>query len=161
MAGMREGNGGEDRLSCVALWLDALADRDGAVDVGIVGARATKKFLQPTIRFAVLGDEPRGFALTVAPPTTTTQTDNIGQSARIELLAVKPGLGGNGYGRALLLDAIDHARAAGFTRIDLEVRHGNGAALALYTSTGFKPCGEPQQHPLGGESMLTLALDLT
>jgi ribosomal protein S18 acetylase RimI-like enzyme len=159
VTGVRNGYDSKDKEDCVALWLEAIAGRDGEVDAETVGAWATKKFSQEIVRFGVLGDEPMAFALTVASPSNVP--DSHDGSARIELLAVKPGTAGRGYGRMLLLDAIESARDAGYTRIDLEVRRGNAAALALYTSAGFKPLGPPQEHPLGGEPMLTLAMNLS
>ncbi|AVY93265.1 ribosomal-protein-alanine N-acetyltransferase [Microvirgula aerodenitrificans] len=46
-----------------------------------------------------------------------------------------------GLGRQLLDTVLAAARTAGATRLLLEVRAGNGAALALYTARGFVRCG--------------------
>lgn len=45
---------------------------------------------------------------------------------------------GNGIGPALLRAAIDKGRAAGLTRIELDVREDNKAAIALYERIGFQ-----------------------
>lgn len=45
---------------------------------------------------------------------------------------------GKGIGTRLLAQTLTHARSIGVKRIDLEVRADNAAAIALYTSAGFK-----------------------
>jgi len=44
---------------------------------------------------------------------------------------------GCGIGRRLMTATLDHARAKGLTRVELEVRADNAAAIALYESVGF------------------------
>lgn len=48
---------------------------------------------------------------------------------------------GRGIGSALLLQTLNHARSIGVRRVDLEVRADNTAAIALYSSAGFKTEG--------------------
>lgn len=61
---------------------------------------------------------------------------------------------GQGRGRGLLTAFITKARAAGATRVFLEVEHEAESALALYRSTGFQPAG------LGVSSHATMVLFL-
>jgi RimJ/RimL family protein N-acetyltransferase len=44
---------------------------------------------------------------------------------------------GRGIGKALLAATLEHARAAGLTRIELTVREDNKRAIALYAKLGF------------------------
>lgn len=53
---------------------------------------------------------------------------------------------GRGIGRQLMSTTLAHARRKGITRVELEVRADNAAAIRLYESMGFthegrKPCG--------------------
>jgi RimJ/RimL family protein N-acetyltransferase len=45
---------------------------------------------------------------------------------------------GKGVGKALITKALGAARAAGLTRVELAVREGNSAAIALYQAVGFQ-----------------------
>ena len=53
-------------------------------------------------------------------------------------MGVLPGYRRHGIGRRLLLAAIDKAWSKGMTRVDLETRADNDAAIALYEKVGFK-----------------------
>lgn len=53
-------------------------------------------------------------------------------------LGVLEGFRGRGIGPALLQAALDKARAAGMTRIELDVREDNLPAIALYERFGFE-----------------------
>jgi ribosomal protein S18 acetylase RimI-like enzyme len=57
--------------------------------------------------------------------------------AYLEELYVVPSLRGRGTGRALLEGAMETARAAGATRMDLNTGETDTAARALYESAGF------------------------
>ena len=58
-------------------------------------------------------------------------------AAYLEELYVVPGLRGQGIGRALLEAAMEVARDAGATIIDLNTSDDDTAAIGLYESTGF------------------------
>jgi RimJ/RimL family protein N-acetyltransferase len=45
---------------------------------------------------------------------------------------------GKGVGKALITMALEAANAAGLTRVELIVRDGNAAAVALYKAVGFQ-----------------------
>jgi ribosomal protein S18 acetylase RimI-like enzyme len=57
--------------------------------------------------------------------------------ARALLLSIAVGQSGNGVGRMLLEDMLNHCAAAGEDRIGLYVRHRNVAAINAYLSVGF------------------------
>ena len=59
---------------------------------------------------------------------------------------------GLGIGRALTLAVIECARLAGYSQLELEAVADNGAALALYESTGFTEYG---RNPRGFRSRLS------
>ena len=61
--------------------------------------------------------------------------------AELLTLAVAPCCRRAGLGKALLISAMAMLRAAGATRLFLEVEEGNAAALGLYRSLGAKPVG--------------------
>ncbi len=58
-----------------------------------------------------------------------------------------PVLRGRGMGRQLLELALDHARSAGFRRMELETNHAMEAAIALYESAGFTPLKADPEAP--------------
>jgi ribosomal protein S18 acetylase RimI-like enzyme len=53
-------------------------------------------------------------------------------------LAVDRGMRRRGVGRALVREAVTHARAEGLRALVLQVGVGNGAAIALYRGEGFR-----------------------
>lgn len=58
-----------------------------------------------------------------------------------------------------MADAVNHAQAAGCTRIELEVRDTNARAIALYTRVGFAASSEPWDYD-GGDLIVTMSLNL-
>jgi ribosomal-protein-alanine N-acetyltransferase len=68
-----------------------------------------------------------------------------------------------GIGAALLQDVIASSRQRGATRIELEVRAGNSAAIALYERAGFLRDGLRRRYyrdPQEDAVLMSLALDL-
>lgn len=145
---IRAGALGSEADRCVDLWLEALAARDGIGESLAVGVRAREKFTRQIVRFAVLGREVNGFALTV---------DGGECVARLAMLALQPHKSSQGGGRALLADALLRASEAGYRRFELQVREGNTKAIRLYESAGLTQVGLREDHPLGGLPMLTFA----
>lgn len=83
--------------------------------------------------FLLVGDGPDGIAqMRFFPSLWSGELD-----AYLEELYVVPELRGGGIGRALLESAMETARAAGATRMDLNTGETDTAARALYESTGF------------------------
>ncbi len=75
-------------------------------------------------------------------------------------VAVDPGRRGQGAGRALVREAIDAARGAGMSQVDLEVSVSNGSAIALYASEGFVPVGRRPRYYQDGSDALLMSLVL-
>lgn len=74
-------------------------------------------------------------------------------------IAVMPGARGRGLGRDLLLAVIDHARAVGCDRVELEVADDNLAALQLYRAAGFAEVGRrPRYYRDADAILMTLRL---
>lgn len=79
----------------------------------------------------------------------------------ITMLAVHPEQRRHGFGARLLDALIAHARQLGDTRIHLEVRASNAAAISLYTSRGFRQVGQRRDYytsPVEDAILMTLEL---
>ena len=74
------------------------------------------------------GDSVIGYAMQVL----------VADTSELLRIAVDPIHTRKGYGRALTIQIVDHARTSGCKHIFLEVRSTNSAALALYASLGFE-----------------------
>lgn len=78
-------------------------------------------------------------------------------------ICVRPDARGRGYGRILMNELLDQARALGAEMVFLEVRPSNDAARALYRKLGFNEVGARNgYYPTRGgrEDALILALHL-
>jgi len=79
-------------------------------------------------------------------------------------LCVRPRCHGRGFGRVLLSQMLNLARARGAATMFLEVRPSNARALGLYHKAGFAEVGtRPGYYPAhdGKEDALILAMDLS
>lgn len=139
-----------DTSPCVDLWTRVIAARDGSEVAADVARRARAAFAEPTVRFAVVGSGPDGFALTI------TRDDGV---ALLSRLCVDPTVTSRGLGAALVADAVEHARRAGLQRIELDVRETNVRAIALYERAGFTAVSDPWEYD-GGDRVVTWSLDL-
>ncbi|MEO8548253.1 MAG: GNAT family N-acetyltransferase [Sphingomicrobium sp.] len=83
----------------------------------------------------------------------------VAGEAELLLLAVAPDRQRNGIGRMLLDHFIDCARAAGATRVHLEVRDGN-PAVGMYRLAGFEPAGRRLNYYRGNDGRQFDALTL-
>jgi ribosomal-protein-alanine N-acetyltransferase len=95
----------------------------------------------------------RGYAM-LRPVLDEAELLNIGVAA---------GHQRKGFGRSILREMLDVARAGNMRRVFLEVRSCNTAALALYRSTGFGEIGIRRgyyQNANGGDDAITMAYDL-
>lgn len=63
------------------------------------------------------------------------------EEAHITNIACKPSYQGNGYGEAVTLGLISHAKVLELERVTLEVRVSNEKAKRLYHKLGFKDVG--------------------
>ncbi len=70
----------------------------------------------------------------------------VGEEAEVLRLGVRPALRRQGWGRMLVEGVRERLRADGATRIFLEVRAGNAAALALYRAAGFRQSGRRRNY---------------
>ena len=138
---------------CADIWTSALEARDGSVDRHTMGQRVRDAFENEIVRFSVATSPRLGFVFVETVP------DQPG-TALLHYLAVDPAGSGGGVGRALLADAIEHTKEAGFTRLLLEVRDLNSRAIELYTRQGFVAFGEPVPHPTAGYPMQSYLLEL-
>jgi putative acetyltransferase len=68
---------------------------------------------------------------------TTRLPGRVSHVVMLGTLAVAPDRHGQGIGRAMLNDAINHCRAAGVRRLELYAESDNAAALAFYQRMGF------------------------
>lgn len=78
--------------------------------------------------------------------------------ADVQTIAVAPDRTGAGVGRTLLSTAVEHAWSVGCTRIFLEVRSDNEAALQLYRSAGFVRLGRRSRYYPDGADAITMRL---
>jgi ribosomal-protein-alanine N-acetyltransferase len=65
----------------------------------------------------------------------------VEDEAELESIVVASAWRGIGLGRLLLAESADQAKEAGATRLDLEVRESNAAALRLYLAAGLREVG--------------------
>jgi putative acetyltransferase len=73
-------------------------------------------------------------------------------------MAVMPEARGKGGGRALLEHIVEHARAQGAHKIELEVWVDNGPAISLYATSGFEVEGLRRDHYRRKDGSLRSAL---
>jgi ribosomal protein S18 acetylase RimI-like enzyme len=102
-------------------------------DAQVIAARAAPFIESGELLVLFVGDGPDGFAsLRFRPSLYTGELD-----AHLEELYVVPDRRGQGFGRALLAAAMEHARERGAAHIDLGTSEEDVAARALYESAGF------------------------
>lgn len=140
-----------DTSRCVDLWTRVIVARDGSSVAADAARRARAAFEEPTVRFAVVGSAPDGFALTI------TRADGVALLSRV---CVDPSVTSRGIGAALVADAVESARNAGFKSIELDVRETNVRAIALYERAGFAATSDPWDYD-EGDRVVTWSLDLT
>ena len=81
----------------------------------------------------------------------------LDDEAQITNVAVTPEYRGKKVGAGLMTELIIEAKKRGATRMTLEVRPSNTAALALYDKFGFKDCGRrPHYYLDNGEDAVIM-----
>ncbi|UFS60819.1 GNAT family N-acetyltransferase [Subtercola endophyticus] len=148
-----------DRTECVALWVQACAERDGQAYPG-VAERAAPKFDD---RVAwIVAEHPAGeivgFAL-ATKPGSADQSDPPA-AAVLGLLAVDPHVQMAGLGRKLLAKITGELADLGFEQAVLHVLSENTAAIRLYESAGWMPVGPPIEHSLLKRPSQTYVVEL-
>jgi ribosomal protein S18 acetylase RimI-like enzyme len=99
----------------------------------VLAERAAGFIESGELTFLLAGEGPDGIAqLRFFPSIWSGELD-----AYLEELYVAPTRRGEGLGRALLESAMEAARGAGATRMDLNTGETDTAARALYESAGF------------------------
>ncbi len=78
------------------------------------------------------------------------------EDAEVANIAVDRGYRGQGVAKALLQAMHEKAKALGATRILLEVRKSNAAALSLYEGFGYQVYGERKGYYEDGEDALLM-----
>ncbi len=101
--------------------------------VAALAGRVAKFIEEDEAVFLLAGEGPDGIAQLRFFPSLWSE----GPSVYLEELYVVPDLRGRGVGRALLESAMETARAAGATHMDLNTGETDTAARALYKSAGF------------------------
>ncbi|MEB3225467.1 MAG: ribosomal protein S18-alanine N-acetyltransferase [Synechococcus sp.] len=92
-------------------------------------------------------ESPNSTLLVLPTPNNEAQLLGLGclwaivEEAHITLLAVHPGVQGQGLGQLILLGLLQDARQRGLERATLEVKASNQKAIALYEKFGFKQAG--------------------
>jgi GNAT superfamily N-acetyltransferase len=99
----------------------------------VLAERATAFIAKGELTFLLAGDGPDGIAqMRFLSSIWSGELD-----VYLEELYVVPALRGQGIGRVLLESAMQTARAAGATHMDLNTGETDTAARALYESVGF------------------------
>jgi ribosomal protein S18 acetylase RimI-like enzyme len=101
--------------------------------VEFLARRVAKLIEAGEITVLVAGEGPDGLAQLRFRPSVWEEA----LEAYLQELYVVPDLRGHGIGRALLEAAMEAAREAGATFIDLDTSADDKAAMALYESAGF------------------------
>lgn len=85
----------------------------------------------------------------------------VAGEAQVMRLAVTPAKRGQKLGLFLVNALLEEARKLKATEMTLEVRAGNGPALATYRHLGFTPCGRrPHYYEDNGEDAILMRVDL-
>ncbi len=96
-------------------------------------------------------------ALWLIPEVAFARWSRVPAAGEAELLriAVDPAHRGRGLGRRLLEACQRELEAEGLVHLFLEVRVSNAAAIQLYRTCGWKPCGRrPAYYPDGEDAAL-------
>ena len=145
----------------MALWIEALTQRDGDVPAEATADRCRDKFGEERVAFDVLRGEGGvilGFGLVTAPGTG--RAGDPADAAYLSLLAISPTVQGGGWGGRLLEALHDDTRAAGHRRAVLHVIQDNVGAVRLYERHGWAEVATRFDHPLFGRPTLVLGVDL-
>lgn len=126
-------------------------------------AQCRAAFAQPAFAAFGLYDGPRLVAYISLYHAGAAAGASYAPSGELEILnlAVEPTARRRGCGRRLLLLALQAGRKMGMQKAILEVREGNGAAIALYRGGGFVQVGRRRRYYADtGEDALVLECPL-
>jgi carbonic anhydrase len=82
-------------------------------------------------------------------------------SCEMKRLYVQQAARGTGTGAALVLAAIERAKAMGYRRMLLDTLPDMNAAHRLYAVLGFQPCAPYRHNPVAGTTFMALDLAAT
>ena len=139
--------------SVTAADLDRVADIERAC-FGTPWARATLEadLARSWARVWVAEDEGRDGGVVVAFMNAWLVADEV----HVQNVATDPAHQRRGHARALLSALMAFARERGASSVLLEVRAGNGAALALYAGFGFERVGLRERYYDDGEDAVLM-----
>jgi ribosomal-protein-alanine N-acetyltransferase len=130
-----------------------MSRRASLVDAPLLAAIHATGFAEPwdAQAFAVLLAQP-GVAgwLWGDPPAGLLLVRAAADEAEILTIAVAPDARQQGGGRQMIEKALTVLAQGATRRVFLEVAADNAAALALYSSRGFAPCGRRPGYYAGG-----------
>ena len=107
-------------------------------------AQVENSLLMGNTRYVLIGTDGAAPA-ECAPVAGFAMLRNVLDEDELLLFAIAPEWRRRGLGRCLLTIVLNQAKAAGKTRVFLEMRRGN-TAESLYRAQGFKPIGERPKY---------------
>jgi ribosomal-protein-alanine N-acetyltransferase len=141
-----------------------------AEDLDEISRIERESFLVPWKRefFATELDEPYRYARVLAGHRDADPriggylfAVSLYEEFHINKIATDPRVRNQGWGRALLEDAIARARGVGATAVTLEVRVSNLPAREFYRSYGFREAYRRKAYYQDGEDAYAMVLGLT
>lgn len=134
------------------IWAEATAARDGHDQVP--SPEAARPVIQGVLdrssrAFLLIARSADGTAAGFAAIEPAAGSD--GTVAQLTYLGVRPRRWGQGIGEALLRQARQRLKAAGYARAELSVYVDNPRATALYERLGWQAIGPPAAHPNTGK----------
>jgi ribosomal-protein-alanine N-acetyltransferase len=107
----------------------------------------------------VVHEKPVGFIVLQA--LCLPVADDPAIECEVESIVVAPECRGRGFGRALLMEALDWGRHRGALLVHLEVRSRNDRAIGLYRHAGFRPTGvRPDYYHSPADDAILMTLQL-
>jgi ribosomal-protein-alanine N-acetyltransferase len=138
--------------------------------MGLIRVNALHADVLAALHGETFPEEPwsaENFRALLAQPTITAWLDERGgflllriAADEAEILTLGSILRRQGIARALMETGINHAKAAGVTKIFLEVADQNIAAKALYTELGFTQLSLRKHYYANGDDALLLGVEL-
>jgi ribosomal protein S18 acetylase RimI-like enzyme len=126
--------------TCISIWVQACADRDGRKIEGIAEAARARFDHGITWLVAESSTGLAGFVLCTGPGTDVDSDPK--DAPVVAMLAVAPDHQGRGVAKDLLQHALADLARQGYEQAVLHVFADNAAAVRLYESTGWQRIGD-------------------
>jgi [ribosomal protein S18]-alanine N-acetyltransferase len=123
----------------VAVVPEGFLGAQGPVEVAARAEHYRGLMAEPTSAFWVLTDDDGRIVGNAGVTSRVTGVLSLG-------MALLPEARGRGGGRALIEAVVEHARATGAHKVDLEVWTDNARAIAVYAALGFEVEGVRRDH---------------